>query len=129
MRQLPMQHYLESRCGRYCISSHQNSTVHINAFFFFFHFSLYLYLRASQVVPVVKNPPAIAGDIEIRFNHWFGKIPWRRPWQSTPIFLPGESHGQRSLVGYSPWDCKELDTTEACTHLYLNELFSQERKI
>ena len=40
-----------------------------------------------------------------------GKIPWRRKWQSTPVFLPGESHGWRSL-GYSPWDHKELDMTE-----------------
>ena len=43
---------------------------------------------------------------------WFRKIPWRRKWQPTLIFLHGESHGQRSLVGYSPWDLKESDTTE-----------------
>ena len=41
-----------------------------------------------------------------------GKIPWSRIWQPTPVFLPGEFHGQRSLVGYSPWGPKELDTTE-----------------
>jgi len=35
------------------------------------------------------------------------KIPWRRAWQPTPVFLPGKAHGQRSLVGYSPWGCKE----------------------
>ena len=40
------------------------------------------------------------------------KIPWRRKWQPTPVFLPGESHGWRSLVGYSPWGRKELDMTE-----------------
>ena len=50
---------------------------------------------------VVKNLPANAGDASS--NPWVGKIPWRRKWQPTPIFLPGESHGQRSLVGYSPW--------------------------
>ena len=55
---------------------------------------------ASQVVLVVKNPPANAGDGG--FNPWIGKIPWRRVWQHTSVFLPGESHGQRSLVGYSP---------------------------
>ena len=38
--------------------------------------------------------------------------PWRRKWQPTPVFLPGEPHGQRSLVGYSPWGRKELDMTE-----------------
>ena len=40
------------------------------------------------------------------------KIPWRREWQPTPVFLPGEFHGQRSLAGYSPGGHKELDTTE-----------------
>ena len=39
--------------------------------------------------------------------------PWRRAWQPTPVFLPGESHGQRSLVSYSMWGCKESDMTEA----------------
>ena len=46
------------------------------------------------------------------FNPWVGKIPWRRQWQPTPVFLPGKSHGQRSLVGYSPQGHKESDTTE-----------------
>ena len=41
------------------------------------------------------------------------KIPWSGAWQPAPVFLPGESHGQRGLGGYSPWGCKELDTTEA----------------
>ena len=45
-----------------------------------------------------------------------GKIAWRRAWQPTPVFLPGESHGQRSLVGYGPWGCKELDMTKWPTH-------------
>ena len=47
-----------------------------------------------------------------RFNPWVGKIPWRRKGQPTPVLFPGKPHGQRSLVGYSPWGCKELDTTE-----------------
>ena len=46
------------------------------------------------------------------FDPWVGKIPWRRARQPTPVFLPWESHEQRSLVGYSPWGCKELDMTE-----------------
>ena len=51
-----------------------------------------------------------------RFDPWVGKIPWRRKWQPTPIFFPGKFHGQRRLVGYCPWDCRELDMTErACT--------------
>ena len=47
-----------------------------------------------------------------RFNPWVGKIPWRRKWQPCPVFLPGESHGRRSLVGYSPWGSTDLDTIE-----------------
>ena len=46
------------------------------------------------------------------FDPWVGKIPWRRDWQPTPVFLPGEFHGQRSLVISSPWGRKELDMTE-----------------
>ena len=45
-----------------------------------------------------------------------GMIPWRRAWQPTPVFLPRESHGQRSLEGYSPWGRKESDTNEATEH-------------
>ena len=46
---------------------------------------------------------------------WVGKIPWRREWLPTPVFLPGEFHGQRSLTGYSPGRGKESDTTEQLT--------------
>ena len=46
---------------------------------------------------------------------WVREIPWRREWQPTPVLLPGEFHGQRSLAGYSPWDHKESDTTEQLT--------------
>ena len=46
------------------------------------------------------------------FNSWVGKSPWRRKWQLTPVFLTGKSHGQRNLAGYSPWSCKESDTTD-----------------
>ena len=56
------------------------------------------------------------------FYPWVGKIPWRRKWQPIPIFLPRESQGQRSLVGYSPWGCKKLDKTEhQCTHINNNK--------
>ena len=53
------------------------------------------------------------------FDPWVGKTPWRRKWQPILVFLPGESHGQRGLVGYSPWGCKESDTTDrlSTTHL------------
>ena len=53
-----------------------------------------------------KNPPANAGDMTLGFPSWAGKLPERRAWQPTSVFLPGESHGHRSLVGYSSWGCK-----------------------
>ena len=70
-------------------------------------------LGASQVALVVKNPLASVEDGKRGgFDPWVRKIPWRRAWQRTPVFLPGEFHGQGSLAGYSPWGCRELGTTE-----------------
>ena len=63
---------------------------------------------------VVKDPPM---QVDIRdvglITFHPGKIPWRRKWKPTSVFLPGKSHEQRSLAGYSPYVCTELDTTEA----------------
>ena len=53
------------------------------------------------------------------FDLWVWKTPWRRAWQPTPVFFPGESHGRRSLVGYSPWGHKEWNTTEWHFHFSL----------
>ena len=50
-----------------------------------------------------------------RLDPWIGKIPWRRKWQPTAVFLPGKSHGQKGLVGYSSWSRKESDMTERLT--------------
>ena len=84
------------------------------------HFSslLPMLIRASQVALVVKNWGTNAGRYKrCWFDPWVRKTPWRRAWQPTPVFLPGESHGQGSLVGYSPpWGCKESDVTEATQH-------------
>ena len=58
------------------------------------------------------------------FNPWVGEIPWRRKWLPTPVFLPGESHGQRSLAGYSLWGPTDSDTTERLTlHFTLKGTF------
>ena len=70
---------------------------------------------ASQVALVVKNVPSNVGNTRLGFDPWVGKIPWRRAWQPTPVFLPGESYRRRSLVGYSPERRKESDTTERLT--------------
>ena len=56
----------------------------------------------------VKNPPANSGDADLILDQ---EDPWTRRWQPTPVFLPGKSHGQRSLVGYSPWGLKGSDAT------------------
>ena len=61
------------------------------------HASLY---RQVLVAQMVTNLPAYAR--RSGFNPWVGKMPWRREWQPTPVFLPGEFHGQGSLAGYSP---------------------------
>ena len=65
------------------------------------------------MVLVVKNLPASAGDIrDMGSTPGSGRFPWRREWQPTPVFLPGEPRGQRGLAGYSPWGCKESDMAE-----------------
>ena len=85
---------------------------------------------SSACVPWVKGPSLglfrsalswwlsryrICLQCRCTFNLWVRGIPWRRKWLPTPVFLPGESHGQRSLVDYSPWCCKESDRTEQLT--------------
>ena len=62
--------------------------------------------------------PATAGDTgDMGLISGSGRFPWRKKRQPTPVFLPGESHGQRGLVGYTPWGHKELDMAEhAHTH-------------
>ena len=66
------------------------------------------------MVRTVKNTLAMQ---ETWFNPWDGKIPWRRERLPTPVFWPGEFHGQRSLAGYSSRGCKKLDMTEQLSHL------------
>ena len=64
-----------------------------------------------------------------QFDPWVGKIPWRKEWLHTPVLLSGESPGQRSLAGYSPQLCKELDVIEMTQHAHmLNNRFSMQTK-
>ena len=75
---------------------------------------------ASQADSLPAEPPG--SPCQRRRNKrcglslWVGKTPWRRAWKPTPVFLPGESHGQRSLAGYSPWGQKEPGMTEVAQH-------------
>ena len=73
--------------------------------------------QTSLVAQTVKGLPTMQ---ETRVRFLGGEIPWRRQWQPTPVLLPGKSHGQRSLVGYSPWGHKESDTTERLPCLMLH---------
>ena len=68
-----------------------------------YHLGLPWWLRGKSVCLECRRPG---------FDPCIRKIPWRRKWQPTPVLLPGESHGGRSLVGYSPWGRKESDTTK-----------------
>ena len=77
---------------------------------------------ACQVGTVSKKPAANAVCGRLGFNPCVGKIPWRRKWQLTPVFLPGKSHGQRNLVGYSSWGHKESDMTERLNWTELNQM-------
>ena len=67
---------------------------------------------------MIKNLLPKAGEQETGFDPWVGKIPWRRKWQSTPVFLPVESRGQSSLEGYSPQGHQESDRTEVTNHTH-----------
>ena len=70
-------------------------------------------LGYSLVAQMVKNPPAKAGDPGLILGS--ERSPWRRKWQPTPVFLPGEFYGHRNLEGYSPWGQKESDMTKQLT--------------
>ena len=63
---------------------------------------------------------APASNVGDSFDPWIRKIPWRRKWLPSPVFLPGKFHGQRSLAGYSPWGRRESDMTEQLTsHIHV----------
>ena len=98
-------------------------------------YSCHLFLICS---PSVRSIPFLSFIVPIFPGGSYGKSvclqggrpgfsPWRRKWQPTPLLLPGESHGWRSLMGYSPWSRKELDTTERLHFLFLSlhEMFPQ----
>ena len=88
--------------------------------------SLFMYYILVPLNQVIKNSAWLERSLpwwlsgkeftyqcrRCRFDPWIRKIPWRRKWQPTPLFLPGKSHGHGSLVGYSPRGRKESNTTE-----------------
>ena len=98
--------------------------------FFYFHFpfstecshflkiccNIYIYMGLPCLVPYLWSKQRICQQCKRPgFNHWVRKIPWRSEWQPILVFLPGEFHGQRRLVGYNPCGCKESDVTKWLT--------------
>ena len=80
--------------------------------------NLCIYSHQDRASLVAQDGRVLLQCRRPRVSPWVGKTLWRREWQPTPVFLPGGFHGQRSLVGYSPWGCKELDKTEQLTHTH-----------
>ena len=74
--------------------------------------------RASLVTQMIKSPPTM--QIRSGFDPWIREIPWRREWQPTPVFSTGKSHGQRSLVGYSPWGSQKVKSDWATNFFFCN---------
>ena len=107
----------QSRIGtnpRHISQEHSNISIPLNPRqITFSEFQISNRKWAFQAAQWLKNLPANAEDA--RDSSWDGKIPWRRKWQPTPIFLPGKFHGQRSLVGCSPRGHRESDSTEYTT--------------
>ena len=87
------------------------STYHKEKKVFFFFLLKTVFIRDDELPSWLSGKQSVCQCRRCRFNPWVRKIPWRRKWQPTPVFLPGESHRQRSLAGYSPWGHKELDTS------------------
>ena len=87
-------------------------------------------MTLTQGNAVVKNPPANARDIGDVVWSLDGEDPLKEEMEPTPVFLPGESHGQKSLVGYNPWSHKELDTTtqlstNVFSHSFIQQMFTK----
>ena len=100
-------------------------------FFFFFFFlsigQLYAFLEKCLFMSSAHFEIGVGGKEPVcqckrhkrcGFDPWVRKTPWRRAWQPTPVFLPGESYGQKSLAGFSPQSHRESDTTEVTQHAH-----------
>ena len=104
----------------YHVCTWTNHFKFLSMFPLFLFLKIYLFIYMGLVgVNISKESACQCKRCKSRgFSPWVGKIPWSRKWQPTPVFLPRESHTQRSLAGYSPLNHKELDTTEY-THTFI----------
>ena len=102
------------------IEQHGLNCTELYMFFFFFFTQ---YQLAFQWLSGEKSTCQCRSHRRCRFNPWVRKIPWKREWQPIPVFLTGKSYGQRNLAGYSPWGCKESDTTkQLSTHTHTQSM-------
>ena len=77
-------------------------------------------LKSTRLPQGLRDRESVCQCKRCRLDPWVGKIRWRRKWQPTPVFLPGESHGWKILAGYSPWDCKESTQLSGFTFTLLS---------
>ena len=96
-------------CVGFCCTTMQisHNYIYIIMYVCVTHTYIYIYTHTNIYIGLQCRRPG--------FDPWVGKIPWRKEWQPTAIFLPGEFHEQRSLAGYSPGACKEWEPTEQLT--------------
>ena len=105
--------FLPLSCPSFCSSFSQEALFSFSTQGTFSGRLLLSSLKIPTCSLVIINPPTNAGVARnAKFSPWIGNIPWRRKWQPTPVFLPGESHRQRSLEGYSPYRWKESDMSK-----------------
>ena len=111
MRRNFFQYYVSCVCFSWALGFYDPSML-LSVLLIFFHNYHVLLLGVGFLGgSVVKNPPSNTGVVSIN-DPWIRKILWRRKWQPIAVILPGKSHAQRGLVGYSSWGRKELDTAQ-----------------
>ena len=93
-----------------------------------FYFFRILYLSTLELPRWLSGKGPICQCRRHQFKPWVGKIPWRKKWQPSPVFLPGKSHGQRSLVGYGPWSQRVGHDWATSLHYIIGTAHSEESR-
>ena len=110
---------------QYCVRFRYTAEWFTYTYMYIYIFQIFFWYRLLQHIEYnslcyTVNPCCLSNSWRPGFDPWVGKIPWRRKWKPTPVFLPGKSHGLRILVGYSPWGHKESDTSERLHSVYIH---------
>ena len=116
-------------CSLYLFCSQEKKEKFISRFSFSLKHYLATFLVSSLLFLVCGLPGDVSGKESScqcsrlrrhKFDAWVGKICWRKKWQPTAAFLPGKSHGQRNLTGYSPWVAKSWTQLRVCAHVHMH---------